>query len=470
MLLFCQMAAASMTTNTHGAHGVILDAAVHPAHDNVGASQAVLPIVVALVTLLMLVSERRLPDALYACITGASSEAASLRHDAPGAGGEELRRRQDASSKEVDRLRIGAWASFFLMIIDVAGGIATNSMALVAESLHLFSDSSSFVMSIWAIKLMGRKATPQFSYGLQQAGALGTLLSMLTVWAMAGILSMEALHRLLHPEPVNGAAMTLVASAGLLSNVLLMLLLGHQHADLGSLLQGGRDSSDGDCCCAPSSISRPLAQDAQRDAQIGRKLTSAKFCESYAVAPNCVPGSQSGGQDHGADRGSLAMRAAVIHVIGDIVQSAGAVLAGVLIWWQPLDLGTTEAGFSRWCYVDASITLLYAGLCLLTTRSTVKEALDALMLQPPGHIDVVALVRQLNSVAGVLSVHNAHVWRVGQSGVVAAHVVVRPAASSAAILTRCADIVQESFGIDHATFQLETPEAARSAGCPMFDA
>lgn len=419
-------------------------------------SQAALPIVVSCLTCLMLISEQWFPNFLYRFIVGSSGEKPThegTQHLAE-AERQELQRRRRVSDKEVGRLRIGAWAAFVLMIIDVTGGILTNSMALVAESLHLFSDASSFVMSIWAIELMNKKATPQFSYGLQQAGALGTLSSMITIWVMAGVLSMEAVHRLYRPEPVDGALMTVVASFGLLSNVLLMATLGHHHANLETLLSSTGETSRTCCCSSPSKE----PQDQQTNVTVVRKQ-SLKFCDAFAAAASgsCE---QSHGMSNKQEGASLAMRAAVIHIIGDIVQSIGAVLAGLVIWWQPFDVGTTSAGFSRWCYVDASITLLYAFLCLLTTRSTVKEAIMNLLMMCPQHIDIKDFQTQLRRLDGVVTTHEMHVWKAGQSNVATAHVVIKDSACVTAILNSCTNLAQKIYKMDHTTFQFEVEREA----------
>mmetsp|Transcript_103502 Transcript_103502/g.259466 ORF Transcript_103502/g.259466 Transcript_103502/m.259466 type:complete len:504 (-) Transcript_103502:97-1608(-) len=448
-------------------------------------STVALPIVVSILTGVMLIVGSRFTNLLYRFIVGDAEVAApnALDGKPSGVGGQpgvdeaelaELRKRRDAAMQEVSRLRYGAWAAFVLMSIEVVGGILTNSMALVAESLHLFSDASSFIMSAWAIELMTMKATSQFSYGLQQAGVLGTLLSMLIIWVMAGVLAVEATSRVLHPEPVNGPLMTLIASLGLLSNLLLMATLGHQHADIMSLLSDEARAS-GSCCCgtpgdassAPvsrhpsqaaassSAVTAAAGPQAERGLSLPRSRSStpsgrqkAKFCDSFTPREHDDVGSAT------QEGMSLVMKAALVHVIGDILQSIGAVIAGVLIWWEPFSLGRTRDGFSRWCYIDSSITLIYICLVVLTTRSTIKEVLLRLLLACPRGLDLAAFAEQLRAVPGVERARDVHVWQIGQSKVCTAHLLTSDPMDCQDVLNACVRLSQK-YKIDHSTFQVE---------------
>jgi len=275
---------------------------------------------------------------------------------------------------------------------------------------------------------------------------------MLTIWVMAAVLSAEAVHRMFYPEPVDGPLMTVVASAGLVSNLLLMATLGHQHADLNSLLSDDPGSGHVGCACGPPKAAESAVQEvvAAPPPSMPAGTKKAKFCDTFVPADTCAekPASEDSGS-------SLAMRAAVIHIIGDIVQSIGAVLAGVLIWWEPFDLGMTAGGFSRWCYVDACITMLFVGLCFLTTRSTIKEVLMNLLMTCPRQVDMNVFQRQLSKISGVVSTHDVHVWQIGQSKVCTAHVVIANPLQSPFVLDACSDMAWKSHKMDHTTFQIE---------------
>lgn len=453
----------------------LVSSSVGPNH--VSLTALALPLIVLCVTFLMLLGGPYATDMLHGMIVGDATStgnaplAQQLKITTASEGERgELERRRSKFVDEVRKLRLGAWAAFFLMIIALVGGLLTNSMALIAESLHLFSDASSFIMSIWAIELMCKQATSDFSYGLQQAGALGTLVSMVLIWVMGMVLALQTLHRVLHPEPINGLLMTVVASMSLISNLLLMATLGHVHADLGKLLAGavGGHAS----CCGPQLSPSQEQQTPQRHEELqppmpvppvpplpmhspSRRMRGStsgrlpKFCDTFTpqVAQACD------------EEASLAMRAAAIHIIGDILQSMGAVIAGILIWWQPLDIGLTRAGVSRWSYVDATITIIFITMCGFTTYGTSREVFMILLMACPSRLDVQVFQQQLCEVDGVLGVHDVHVWQIGQSRVCTAHVAIANQAQRARVLNACAKVAQrKQFSVDHATFQIEVGE------------
>merc|ERR1719188_653780 len=89
------------------------------------------------------------------------------------------------------------------------------------------------------------------------------------------------------------------------------------------------------------------------------------------------------GHAHGGGGDSVAVQAAMAHVIGDIVQSLGVCLAAGLIWWQPFDVGLAPSGVSRWNYADPLCTVLFGFLVLLTTKGTLVRTVETLMAKAP---------------------------------------------------------------------------------------
>lgn len=147
-----------------------------------------------------------------------------------------------------------------------------------------------------------------------------------------------------------------------------------------------------------------------------------------------------------ARSGSLNMRGAWLHVLADAAGSAGAVVAGGLIWL----LG--------WRWVDPLASVLIGCLVLASSWRLLQESTAVLMQMAPGHIDVDRVRDALMSVEGVEAVHDLHVWTV-TSGIesLSAHVVVKAGRSARETLSALRRAVYEPFGIDHVTIQLEPP-------------
>ena len=145
---------------------------------------------------------------------------------------------------------------------------------------------------------------------------------------------------------------------------------------------------------------------------------------------------------HGHDH-SLNQRAAFLHVIGDLLGSLAALVAGGII----LATGWTPA--------DPILSIAISLLVLVSAWRLVRESVDVLLEAAPAHIPLAAVHDRLASVPGVSSVHDLHVWTV-TSGVVAmsGHLVVRNPAEHQRVLEEVQGRMGE-FGIGHVTVQME---------------
>jgi len=150
-----------------------------------------------------------------------------------------------------------------------------------------------------------------------------------------------------------------------------------------------------------------------------------------------------------AERANLNVRGALLHVGGDAVGAAGAVVAGVLI----LTAGWREA--------DPAVSLVIAALILLSSFRLLRESVDVLLEGTPARINIGDLETAVAAVPGVVSVHDIHVWTV-TSGFVAmsAHCVVDGSRDEHNVLDAVTRTLAERFDITHATIQ---PEPANHA-------
>ncbi len=149
---------------------------------------------------------------------------------------------------------------------------------------------------------------------------------------------------------------------------------------------------------------------------------------------------------------SLNARSAFLHVVGDAISSV-AVLAGAGIMW--LRPGTT--------WIDPVLSLGIALLILWGGVRIILEITEILMEAVPGHLDVAAVCKLIESAGGVVQVHDLHIWTIS-SGLYAlsAHVVVHSDSLGAndRILTEVKSQLRRSFGIDHTTLQIESADYA----------
>jgi cobalt-zinc-cadmium efflux system protein len=151
---------------------------------------------------------------------------------------------------------------------------------------------------------------------------------------------------------------------------------------------------------------------------------------------------------------SLNVRGAYLHVLGDLLGSVGALVAGAIVW---------QTG---WTAADALVSVLIAGLILVSAWQLVREATDVLLEAAPSHVDVERLLAELRGVPDLHDVHDLHVWTL-TSGFVAlsAHGVIEDPLDQGRVLDEVRERARR-HGIEHVTFQLEPRQLVqmRSSG------
>lgn len=147
---------------------------------------------------------------------------------------------------------------------------------------------------------------------------------------------------------------------------------------------------------------------------------------------------------HGGQRGSLNVRGAYLHVLGDLLGSVGAIVASLLV------LGT------GWTVADAVVSGLIGLLILRSAWSLLLDSLNVLLEGAPRGLDVRAVRTTLGGVPGVRGIHDLHVWAItaGQP-VLTAHVEVAGGADSAEVLVHARRALRERHGLTHVTLQPE---------------
>lgn len=119
------------------------------------------------------------------------------------------------------------------LVAEVVGGYWTNSLALLSDAAHVFMDLFALVLSLAAVRLAGFPATDRRTYGWHRAEIFASLFNGLSlIFITVGILY-EAGGRLLHPEAVKSMEMFVIATIGLVMNLVAARFLhGHSHDDL----------------------------------------------------------------------------------------------------------------------------------------------------------------------------------------------------------------------------------------------
>lgn len=126
---------------------------------------------------------------------------------------------------------LGLNAAF--LAIEFAGGLLTNSLALLADAGHMLTDVAALVVALIAHHVSERAGNHHQTYGFGRVKVLAALLNGLTLWLIVGVIGWEALHRLVNPPQVKTLGMLIIAGAGLAANLLsAWFLKSHQHQDI----------------------------------------------------------------------------------------------------------------------------------------------------------------------------------------------------------------------------------------------
>ncbi|MBA3652598.1 MAG: cation transporter [Actinobacteria bacterium] len=105
------------------------------------------------------------------------------------------------------------------MVFEVAVAFISGSLALLADAGHMLTDAGAIGASIWATYLAVRPASLRWTYGLKRAEILAAAINGVTLLVVALLVLFEAIPRLIHPPPVEGLALLIVAGVGVAVNV-----------------------------------------------------------------------------------------------------------------------------------------------------------------------------------------------------------------------------------------------------------
>jgi cobalt-zinc-cadmium efflux system protein len=274
------------------------------------------------------------------------------------------------------------------MLAEVAGGLWTGSLALLADAGHMLSDAGALALALFASWVASQPGGPRWTYGRVRAEILAALAQGIALVVVAVLVVREALHRLGESHEVLGPWMLAIATGGLAANLAALAILG-----------SGRHQS-------------------------------------------------------------LNLRGAWLHVASDALGSLGAMAAGALVW-----------AFG-WHWADPAASLAIAALVVWSAWHLIREAVDVLMEAAPRGLDVGAIQGALVDLRDVLGVHDLHVWTVGSGQVaLSCHIVVADEGRATPVLSEVYTVLGASFGIDHATVQIEsaafageTPRSVCAAG------
>jgi cobalt-zinc-cadmium efflux system protein len=280
----------------------------------------------------------------------------------------------DLTGNAIKRLAISLGITLVFVIVELIFGFLSNSLALLTDAAHNFTDVIALGLSWWALRLATNPSHARRTFGYHRAGILVALVNSTSLAVIALGIFIEAYKRFINPPDVNAEILIPVALVALIVNIVTALLL--------------RRGSEND----------------------------------------------------------LNMRSAFLHLMGDVLSTFGAVLAGIIILLTGLN------------WIDPLVSFLIGFLILWNAWGIVRESIDILMEATPADIDVEAMLQEIRSVEGVRGVHDLHIWSINHSmRTLSAHILTEDIhlSQGADIQSILMEMLAKNYRIAHATLQLE---------------
>lgn len=141
----------------------------------------------------------------------------------------ELRRHHSVAAGT--KLKYGIIITCAILVMEVAGGILSNSLALLSDAGHMLADVIALTLSWYGVRQAERPASSHMTFGYHRVGVIIAIINAVSILAIAGVIIYEAYERFTLQPPVNSVMMLAVASIGLAANVFVAVWLHKEQGE-----------------------------------------------------------------------------------------------------------------------------------------------------------------------------------------------------------------------------------------------
>ncbi|KAI3363844.1 hypothetical protein L3Q82_001443 [Scortum barcoo] len=303
------------------------------------------------------------------------------------------------------KLYIASAVCLVFMIGEVIGGYLAHSLAIMTDAAHLLTDFGSMMVSLFSLWISSRPPTKTMNFGWHRSEILGAFISVISIWIVTGALVYLAIERIVRNDyEIDGHVMLVTSGCAVIVNIIMAYILHHSttfHAHGSGYHQIDEDGQS------------PVAH----------------------------------GHSHSllSGHGNTSVRAAFIHVVGDLLQSVGVMVAATIIYFRP-----------EYKVADPICTFLFSVFVLCTTITILRDVFRILMEGSPKGIEFNSVKEVLLSVKAVKSMHCLHLWALtlGQA-LVSVHLAIEEGADAQLVLQEATDLLHTKFGFYSITIQVE---------------
>ncbi|XP_076011181.1 zinc transporter 2 [Genypterus blacodes] len=303
------------------------------------------------------------------------------------------------------KLYIASAVCLVFMIGEVIGGYLAHSLAIMTDAAHLLTDFGSMMVSLFSLWISSRPPTKTMNFGWHRSEILGAFVSVMSIWIVTGVLVYLAIERIVRNDyEIDGHVMLITSGCAVIVNIIMAYILHHSttfHAHGSGYHHIDEDGHS------------PIAHGHSHTLLGGHSNTS--------------------------------VRAAFIHVMGDLLQSVGVMVAATVIYFQP-----------KYKVADPICTFLFSVFVLCTTVTILKDVFRILLEGSPKGIEFNSVKELLLSVKAVKSIHSLHLWALtlGQT-LVSVHLATEEGADHQSVLQEATDLLHSKFGFHSITIQVE---------------
>lgn len=280
----------------------------------------------------------------------------------------------DLTQKTTKRLTLSLILTAAFVIIEVIAGLFGNSLALLTDAAHNFTDVIALGLSWYALHIAAKPAHAGKTFGYHRVGILVALINSTTLILIAFGIFVEAYKRLIAPPEVDSTILIGVGAVAFIINLVTALMVKE-------------------------------------------------------------------GSEH-----DLNLRSAFLHLMGDVLSTLGAVIAGIVI------------AFTRWNWLDPFVSVLIGAFILYSAWGILKQTIHILLESTPENIDMTEMVTDIRKLDGVRDIHDLHVWSISENlRMLSAHVVIDNISigEGVTIQHNISELLAHDYNIQHATLQME---------------
>ncbi|CAF1191149.1 unnamed protein product [Rotaria sordida] len=299
------------------------------------------------------------------------------------------------------------------MIIELVGGIISNSTAVASDAAHMSIDAVSILISLVSIYLTRKRPTQKLSYGYIRAEVLGALLSVLTIWIASGILVYMAILRCIDQTfEIKPTEMIIVSAFGVFFNIVMFAVL---HFDI--------------CSHGISHHGHTHNHNHLHDDQ-----SSVMNIESQHENSKQIKSSEN-----------INVRAAIIHIAGDFLQSIAVLIAAIIIKVKP-----------EYKLADPICTFIFSIVVAITTFTVMRDIIFVLMEAVPSNVNYTKITDDLHRLSGVRNAHSLHIWSLSmQRTALSVHLAIDNEHDHLTVLNEAQEMLRRQHSITRVTIQIE---------------